>query len=237
MQKLPLGPVRAITFDMYGTLLDLVASFASGFDEFLKSKGYAGSADDVIQAWETTYLHESNVDSLLNRPRTPFEVVRRVTLSQLFHKLKISHTEDDIEQLVTTKATPTLFPDVKEHLARLQTLGKYRVWVLSNGDLASLDRAVSALGIPVDGAISAEQAGYYKPHAGVYQHAIKELGLPGEQILHVAAHAWDIRGARAAGMAGAYINRYGIPYVDADGSQADLEVPGLAELADQLTQT
>ena len=41
----------------------------------------------------------------------------------------------------------------------------------------------------------------------------------------------------SAGMAGAYINRYGIPYVDADGSQADLEVPGLAELADQLTQT
>ena len=113
MQKLPLGPVRAITFDMYGTLLDLVASFASGFDEFLKTKGYAGSADDVIQAWETTYLHESNVDSLLNRPRTPFEVVRRVTLSQLFHKLKISHTEDDIEQLVTTRS--------EEHTSELQS--------------------------------------------------------------------------------------------------------------------
>ena len=237
MQKIPLGPVRAITFDMYGTLLDLVASFAPGFDEFLKAKGYPGSAEDVIQAWEITYLHESNVDSLLNRPRTPFEVVRRVTLSQLFHKLKISHTKDDIEQLVTTKATPTLFPDVIEHLARLQSLGKYRMSVLSNGDLEALDRAVSGLGIPVDEAISAEQAGYYKPHAGVYQHAIKELGLPADQILHVAAHAWDIRGARAAGMAGAYINRYDIPYIDADGSQPDLEVPGLAELADRLTQT
>ena len=91
------------------------------------------------------------------------------------------------------------------------------------------------MSIPVDRSISAEQAGYYKPHAEVYQHAIKELGLPGERVLHVAAHAWDIRGARAAGMAGAYINRYGIPYVDADGSQADLEVPGLVELADRLT--
>jgi 2-haloacid dehalogenase len=236
MQKIPLAPVRAITFDMYGTLLDLVASFASGFDEFLKAKGYPGSADDVVQAWEITYLHESNVDSLLNQPRTPFEVVRRVTLSQLFHKLKISHNKDDIEQLVTTKATPTLFPDVIEHLARLQSLGKYRMSVLSNGDLEALERAVSGLGIPVDEAISAEQAGFYKPHAGVYQHAIKELGLPGDQILHVAAHAWDVRGARAAGMAGAYINRYEIPYVDADGSQPDLEVPGLAELADRLTQ-
>ena len=60
MQKLPLGPVRAITFDMYGTLLDLVASFASGFDEFLKSKGYAGSADDVVQAWRPTLLATVN---------------------------------------------------------------------------------------------------------------------------------------------------------------------------------
>ena len=236
MQKLSLAPVRAITFDMYGTLLDLVARFASGFDEFLKAKGYPGSADDVIQVWETTDLHESNVDSVLNRRRTPFEVVRRVTLSQLFHKLKISHTKNDIKQLVTTKATPTLFPDVKEHLVRLQSLGKFRMLVLSNGDLASLGRAVTGLGIPVDDAISAEQAGYYKPHAGVYQHVIKELGLPGDQIFHVAAHAWDIRGARPADMAGAYINRYDISYVDADGYQANLEVPGLAEQADRMTQ-
>ena len=232
MRRLSLGPVRAITFDMYGTLLDLEASFASGFAEFLNAKGYHGGASEVVRAWEATYLHESNVDSLLGRPRTPFEVVRRMTLSQLFFKLKIDHTHDDIEQLVTAKATPTLFPDVKESLTRLKS--KYKLSVLSNGDLVSLDRAVNGLGIPVDRAISAEQAGYYKPHAAVYQHAIKELGLPGEQVLHVAAHAWDIRGARSVGMAGAYINRYGIPYVDADGSQADLEVPGLTELADQL---
>ena len=39
MQKLLLEPVGAITFDMYGALLDLVASFAAGFEEFLQSKG------------------------------------------------------------------------------------------------------------------------------------------------------------------------------------------------------
>lgn len=233
MQKIPLEPVRAITFDMYGTLLDLEASFAPGFAEFLKAKGFPGSARDVVHDWEAAYLHESNVDSLLGRPRTPFEVVRRLTLSQLFFKLKIEHTKDDIETLVTTQATPALFPDVKENLARLK--GRYQMAVLSNGDLSSLDRVVSELGIPVDRSISAEQAGYYKPHPGVYQHAIKELELPGGQVLHVAAHAWDIRGARTAGMAGAYINRYGIPYIDAEGSQADLEVPGLAELAEHLS--
>ena len=91
---------------------------------------------------------------------------------------------------------------------------------------------MNGLSIPVGRAIFAERAGYYKPHTGVYQHAIKELGPPGEQVFDVAAHVWDIRGARVAGMAGAYINRYGIPYVDANYSQPDLEVAGFAQLAD-----
>ena len=71
MQKIPLGPVRAITFDMCDTLLDLVAGFGGGLEEFLEGRTYSGGADDVIQAWEATYLHESNVDSLLCSPRAP----------------------------------------------------------------------------------------------------------------------------------------------------------------------
>ena len=134
MQKIPLGPVRAITFDMYGTLLDLVAGFGAGLEEFLEGRTYSGGADDVIQAWEATYLHESNVDSLLGSSRTPFEVVHRVTLSQLFHKLNMLHTKGGIEQLVATKATSILFPDLKEHLTWIQSLGKYEMSVLSNRD-------------------------------------------------------------------------------------------------------
>ena len=137
MQKIPLGPVCAITFDRYGTLFDLIASFGAGFEECLEGRAYSGGADDVIRLWKATYLHESNVDSLLGRHRTPFETVCRVTLSQLFHKLKIPHTKDDIEQMVTTKATSTLFQDVKEHLTRIQSLGKYEMSVLSSGDLKS----------------------------------------------------------------------------------------------------
>ena len=234
VQKSALVSVREITFDMYGTLLDLEASFEPGFDVFVKSKGYSGDAADIVQMWETTYLHESNVDSMLGRVRTPFEVIRRVTLSQLFYKLKIDHTKDDIELLLTKKATPALFPDVRDTLTRLNNMGKYRLSILSNGDLKSLESVVDGLELPVSLIISAEQAGYYKPHAGVYNHAIKELRAHSEQVLHVATHAWDVRGAKAVGMLGAYVNRYEIPYVDVDGSQADLETGGLDTLADEL---
>ena len=88
-----------------------------------------------------------------------------MTLSQLFHKLNTPHTEVDIKQLVTNKATSILFPDLKEHRTRIQSLDKYEMSVVSTGDLESLELAVNGLGIPADRAISAEGARYYKaPH-------------------------------------------------------------------------
>jgi 2-haloacid dehalogenase len=232
MQQTQLDSVRAVTFDMYGTLLDLEATFAPCFRDFLVAKGYSGDAAGVVEAWERDYLHESMVDTLVGGGRTPFERVRRVTLSQRFSKLKIEHTQDEIEA-VLGRATPTLFPDVLEGLGRLRE--KYTLAVLSNGDLASLERAVEGLAIPVERTISAEQAGYYKPHSEVYRHGVRQLGLENNQILHVAAHGWDIRGAKATGMLGAYINRYGVPYTLGGPERPDLEAAGLIEFASLVT--
>ena len=103
-------------------------------------KTHRGAAQAIVEAWERDYLHESMVDTLVGGDRTPFERVRRVTLSQLLSKLKIEHTQDEIEA-VLSRAVPTLFPDVIESLVRLGE--KYTLAVLSNGDLASLERVVA----------------------------------------------------------------------------------------------
>lgn len=221
--------IRAITLDVYGTLLDLGATFAPGFAGFLRSKGFEGDANDVVVSWEAAYLHESMVDTFLKGGRTPFEQVRRASLSQLLHRLRVGHTQDDIEELLTTKATPTLFPDVIDSLAKLRE--RYTLAVLSNGDLGSLERMASSLSVPVHRSISAEQADRYKPHKAVYLHAASELGLESNQVLHVAAHTWDVRGAKNTGMAGAYVNRYAVPY---PAGAPDIEVPDLVELAAQI---
>jgi 2-haloacid dehalogenase len=146
--------------------------------------------------------------------------------------LKIGHTQDEIEAMLS-RATPTLFPDVIESLGRLRE--KYTLAVLSNGDLASLERVVDLLAIPVVRTISAEQAGYYKPHSEVYRHGVRQLELDSNQILHVAAHGWDIRGAKAVGMLGAYIDRHGVPYTVGGPEQPDLETADLTEFASCVT--
>ena len=221
--------VRAVTFDLYGTLLDLEATFAPAFESFLRERKIRVDAPELVRTWEWAYLHEGMVDTLLGSPRTPFEQLRRTTLSQQFARMGIAHSRDDIEELLTARATPTLFPDVVESLNSIR--GRFTLSVLSNGDLAVLERIVSTLNIPVHSTISVEQAGCYKPDLRVYRRAAELLGLETGGILHVAAHAWDIRAAKIAGMRGAYVDRHGIPYAPFTDESPDLQTATLPELA------
>ena len=221
--------VRAITFDLYGTLLDLEATFAPAFEGFLGERDPSLDAAQFVRTWEWAYLHEGMVDTLMGGPRTPFEEIRRRTLSQMLSQVDIGHSRDDIEHLLTVLVRPTLFPDVVEALNGLRE--RYTLSVLSNGDLAVLERIVSTLEIPVHRTISVEQAGCYKPDQRVYRRAAELLATDSGNILHVAAHTWDVRAAKVSGMKGAYIDRHGIPYAPFTDEQPDIETPNLPELA------
>lgn len=225
--------VRALTFDLYGTLMDLEATFAPAFAGFFESKGASVDAAEFVLTWEWAYLHEGMFDTFLGGSRTPFEQLRRITLSQQLSRIGVKHSRDEIEDLLTSRITPTLFPDVVESLAALRE--KFTLSVLSNGDLAVLERIVSSLGIPVHRTISVEQADCYKPDLRVYRRASELLSVQSSQILHVAAHSWDIRAARAAGMQGAYVDRHGIPYAPFTDDRPELDSEDLPGLVSQLS--
>ena len=220
--------IRAITFDVYGTLLDLEATFAPGLAGFLRGRGAALDAADLVRTWEWAYLHEGMVDTFLGGARTSFELLRRSTLSQVLSSCGVAHSREDIEDLLTVRAAPALFPDVLDSLAGLR--GRFTLAALSNGDLAMLERIVDGLGLPLDRVISVEQAGCYKPDLRVYRRAVELLSPEAGAVLHVAAHAWDVRAAQAAGMRGAYVDRHGIPYAPFTDACPDVETATLPEL-------
>lgn len=226
-----LSSIQAITLDLYGTILDVESSVRHSFSEFLAGKGYNGSPAEVVHAWEVAYFQETLVDTLLAHGRTPFEQISRSCLGQVLSRLGLSVTDDEVAVLIASRARGEVFQDVKDGLDHLKT--RYTLAVLSNGDLESLERTVVNLALPVDHVISAEQAGVYKPHPSVYRTAIETLGLEPEQVIHVAAHAWDIRGAVAFGMRGAFVNRAAITFDDSP-FQPDLEVSDLVDLSTRL---
>ncbi|MBM3942219.1 MAG: haloacid dehalogenase type II [SAR202 cluster bacterium] len=223
--------LRVLTLDLYGTLLDVESSVLLSFSQFLAGKGFSGEPRAVVRTWESAYFQETMIETLLGRGRTSFERLSRRCLGQVLDGLGIRHTPGDLDTLLASRDQGNLYPGVQEGLQALRS--RYTLAVLSNGDLASLHRAVGNLSIPVDQIISAEQAGVYKPHPGVYQTALRTLGLEARQVMHVASHAWDVRGARAAGLLGAYVNRTGAAYGDSS-LPPDLEAVSFPELARRL---
>ncbi|NUW47092.1 HAD-IA family hydrolase, partial [Nonomuraea rhodomycinica] len=87
--------------------------------------------------------------------------------------------------------------DAVAGLARLRR--RFVVTTLSNGGFALLTTLVKAAGLPFDCIVSAELARAYMPAPRAYLTAAELLDVEPGQVLLVAAHRWDIDGARDAG--------------------------------------
>ena len=98
-------------------------------------------------------------------------------------------------------------------------------------DNVVLFETVSRLGATVHGRTSAEDARAYKPDAAPFRLALATLGVPADEVLHVASSwRYDLATARSLGMRVAHVRRGG----DDSGEQPDLAVASIAELADRL---
>ena len=96
-------------------------------------------------------------------------------------------------------------PGVLQRLAQRVPVG-----VVTNCSQELGMRAVARLGTPVRVAITAEQAGHYKPHPAPYQLAVEALGVPVSRVLYVAGSPFDLPGASAVGLDVIWHNRIGL---------------------------
>ncbi len=101
--------------------------------------------------------------------------------------------------------------DVPESLQRLQDAGLCLV-ALTNSppEVANKQLGNAGLAPHFDHILSVHAVGRLKPHPDVYRHAAAAIGASLEEMMMVAAHDWDIAGAMAVGMKGAYVLRPGM---------------------------
>jgi 2-haloacid dehalogenase len=114
-------------------------------------------------------------------------------------------TEEESEQLNLVWHRLKPWPDSAGGLARLRR--RFIVAALSNGNMALLTNLSKGAGLSWDCILSAELARHYKPDREVYQMAAGLLGLRPDQIMMVAAHKDDLRGAHAVGFRTAFVPR------------------------------
>ena len=224
--------VTTLAFDVFGTILDLSGSLLPPLATFLKEREAPVDAPALWAQWRDRQRTEQYQDSLLMLGHSGYlETCRRVLLYAL-RTHGIRFTVDEVDDFMQAWQRLSPFDDAVHGLERLK--GHYRLVALSNGEQWYLEHLVTnRIKTPFDAIISVERAGVFKPHPSVYRTAARILESEPHEIMMVAAHSFDVMGARACGYRGAYVNRYNLPFEETP-YRPDVEVRDFIELATRL---
>jgi 2-haloacid dehalogenase len=223
--------IKVVMFDQYGTVVDMQKGLTEIAAPFLKAKGWTGNPGSFVTWWRRTHFENSMIDALLHREHTSYREIGQRAVAYTLERAGIPHTPEEVRYLVGCIEKLECFPDVPEALARLQS--RYKIVVLSNGDPDMLEAAKAYHRIPFDRVISVAEANSFKPHVATYTKAAEIIGVPMDEVLFVANHAFDCIGAKAAGMHTAFIDRRKRPFGETP-HQPDLRVDDMRSLADVM---
>ena len=224
--------VQALTFDLFGTILDLGGSLTPFIAEMLKKKGTDTTAEQFWQQWRYRQRLEQFQDTIMMLGHGGYlETVRRAFVYVLALN-KIEMSEEEVKTFLACWQDLSPFPEVRAGLKKLAAY--YKLVGLSNGDPAFLDHlAKNRIQWDFDDVISVTTMGAFKPHPAVYRRAAQILGLEVGACMMVSTNSFDVVGARACGLRGAYVNRYDLPYEDSP-YRADVTVADFTELAEAI---
>ena len=231
---LTLTDFDAVTFDVYGTLIDWEPSITAFLSGWAGQKGLSVPGADLLMAFDRA---RSQVQ--LDRPAHLYPDVLRRSFDRICAEYGV---EPDAETREAFAVSPHAWPGYPDSHAALVALQKQaKICALSNIDEASLQASSANLGITFDLLVTAQRVGAYKPDAPHFDVALKELaamGIPPSRILHVAQSLRaDIAPANRLGLTCVWVHRPGrvMGLTGAADAKPDLEVSTLAELVAIVT--
>ncbi len=229
--------IKALTFDIFGTVVDWYSSIVAEGKEFGDTHGIDIDWAEFALKWRAGYGPAMDKVRRGELPWQNIDALHRRILEDLLDAFDITglnETEKDHLNQVWHRLKP--WPDAISGLKRLRK--RYIVAPLSNGNVALLTNMAKFAGLPWDCILSAELTQHYKPDPEVYQTAADLLGLSPNQVMMVAAHPGDLRAAQAVGFQTALVLRpleYGPDNIrEVTAHPSDLVASDFNELADLL---
>ena len=234
-----LSQVKALAFDVFGTVVDWRTSIINEGEALTRSKGLNVDWAAFADAWRGGYQPAMDRVRSGELPWTNIDGLHRMVLDDLLAAFGIdSLSEAEIDDLNRAWHRLQPWPDAVEGLTLLRQ--RFVLASLSNGNVALLVNMAKRAGLPWDCVLSAELVRRYKPDAAVYRMAVDLLGLQPHEVMMVAAHNGDLLAAQVVGLQTAFVARpteYG-PDQSTDLTPAegiDVAARDLAELAGMLT--
>jgi 2-haloacid dehalogenase len=201
-----LASVKALTFDVFGTVVDWRGSIIREGARLNEAKGLSVDWAQFADAWRAEYGPSMDRVRRGDLPWTGLDTLHRMSLDTLLVTFGIEGlTEAEKADLNRVWHRLHGWPDSAAGLARLRE--RFIAATLSNGTVALLVDIARFAGLTWDCILSAELARAYKPDPVVYRTAVALLNCAPHEVMMVAAHASDLRAAQAVGMRAAYVPR------------------------------
>jgi 2-haloacid dehalogenase len=233
-----LSGVRALVFDVFGTVVHWRASVVREGEALGRAKGLTVDWPRFADEWRREGYHHAI--ARIGRGELPWadaDTLHRRKLDELLPAYGLAGlSEAEVADFSRVWHRLDPWPDAVPGLTRLKR--KYVIAPLSNGTLALLTHMARRAGLPWDCVLAADLFGAYKPDPRTYLGAARLLGLPPEELMMVAAHGGDLRAAGALGLRTAFVSRpdewgEGAP-AEAPPEGVDVAVSSFLELADRL---
>ncbi len=207
MRSFDAGSIKAAVFDVFGTVVDWRGSIIREGEALSAARELPVDWPAFADAWRAGYRPAMERTALRDaRAWANIDVLHREILDTLLPRFgleSLSEPERAHLNFVWHRLAP--WPDAVAGLQRLKS--RFPVATLSNGNIALLVDMARHGGLPWDCVLSGELVRKYKPDPEVYRMAAQLLGIEPEQLLMVAAHPSDLRGAQRAGLRTAYVAR------------------------------
>src|SRR6202051_3478740 len=180
-----ISAVKALVFDVFGTVVDWRTSLIADFTNWSASRGIKGDWTALVDGWRAVYA--ASMDEVRKHPERGYVILdklHRQSLEKLVAQLSIKGlTDADLHYLTMGWHRLNTWPHRVSGLSRLKT--KYIIGPLSNGNVALLTEMAKHAGLPWDLILSAELFEHYKPDPETYLGAARLLCLPPEQVMMV----------------------------------------------------
>ena len=230
------GDVKALFFDVFGTLVDWRSGVAGAAQALLESKGILLDWSAFADAWRDQYQPAMQAVRSGKIPYTKLDVLHRRTLQNILPQFGLEHLEEiELDRLTLAWHQLDAWPDVQAGLSRLRR--RYLIAPVSNGNTSLLCDLARRNEFRWDAILGADYARAYKPMKEVYLAAADAFNLVPGQCLMCAAHGSDLQAAAANGLRTAYIARPQERPGFSDRASAtlvDMTAASVLELAAQL---
>jgi 2-haloacid dehalogenase len=186
--------IKWLVFDAYGTLYDVRSVYAKT-EELCPGRG-----DLITQIWRLKQLEYTWLQTSLQGYRD-FAFLRRASLEFALRAVGIEPSESITKPLFDKYLDLDPYPEAKDALGKLKSLGNCKLAILSNGSTAMLSALIrnSGLDAYLDAAISVDGARKFKPHPDCYALVAKILSLSNDNVMFVSSNGFDVAGAKHFG--------------------------------------